>query len=48
MQHGFLSVSFPMKALKGISTYFAHKFIEPGDEINIEIDLSALVATANR
>ncbi len=48
VQHGFLSVSFPMMALKGIGTYFAHKFIEPGDEINIEIDLSALVATANR
>ena len=46
-RHGYLSVSAPMNAIKGLSTYFSHKSIEPGDEVTIRIDLAAQVAEAD-
>ena len=45
--HGNLSVSAAMQAIRGLSVYFAHKFIEPGDEVTLIIDLEAGVARAD-
>ena len=38
----------PMKAIKELSTYFTHKFVEVGDEVSISIDLACQVANADR
>ena len=34
-------------AIKGLATYFTHKFIEPGDEITLTIDLDAGLVKAD-
>ena len=47
-QHGNLSVSWPMRAVIGLSTYFSHKAIEPGDEIVISIEIETGLARCDR